>query len=106
MAIKDNREFINALKKTGDVVCINKEIDWDLEAGAISRRAMELSGPAALFEKIKGYPDGYRIFGGPLATYRRVAIALGLPADTPVKQRRLCAMMVTVEGISAPGVSP
>ncbi len=86
MAIKDNREFIEALKKTGDVVCIGQEVDWDMEAGAISRRAMELSGPAALFEKIKGYPEGHRILGGPLATYRRVAVALGLPADTPVKQ--------------------
>ncbi len=86
MTIKDNQEFINTLKKTGDVVCIKKEVDWDLEAGAISRRAMELSGPATLFDKIKGYPDGYRIFGGPLATYRRVAVALGLAADTPIKQ--------------------
>ena len=86
MPFKDNRQFIEALKKTRDIVCIKREVDWDLEAGAISRRAMELSGPATLFEKIKGYREGYRLFGGILATYRRVAVALGLPADTPIKE--------------------
>ncbi|MFC1906504.1 UbiD family decarboxylase [Chloroflexota bacterium] len=86
MTFKDNREFIEALKRTGDVVSVKKEVDWDLEAGAISRRATELSGPAALFEKIKGYPEGYRIFSGPLATWRRLAIALGLPPDTSIKR--------------------
>ena len=86
MAFKDNREFIDALKKTGDVVCIKKEVDWDLEAGAITRRACELYGPAVLFEKIKDYPEGYRIFGGPLATYRRIAVAMGLSADTPINE--------------------
>lgn len=85
MAFKDNREFIEALKKTGDVVCIKKEVDWDLEAAAISRRTMEHSGPATFFEKIKDYPDG-RILGGVAATYRRVAIAMGLPPDTPIRE--------------------
>ena len=85
MVFKDNRDYIEALKKTGDVVCIKKEVDWDLEAGAISRRAMERFGPATFFEKIKDYPDG-RIFAGAAATYRRVAIAMGLPSDTPIKE--------------------
>lgn len=85
MAFKDNREFIDALKKTNDVVCIKKEVDWELEAGAVTRRSYELSGPAPLFEKVKDYPEGYRIFGGPLGTYRRIAVAMGLPADTPIK---------------------
>lgn len=86
MAFKDNREFIVALEKTGDVVRIKKEVDWDLEAGAICRRACELSGPALLFEKIRDYPEGYRIFAAPVATYRRVAIAMGLPSDTSVEK--------------------
>ena len=86
MAFKDNREFIDALKKTNDVVCIKKEVDWELEAGAVTRRSYELSGPAPLFEKVKDYPEGYRIFGGPLGTYRRIAVAMGLPADSPIKE--------------------
>jgi 4-hydroxy-3-polyprenylbenzoate decarboxylase len=30
---KDNREFIKALRKTGDLVTIEQEVDWDLEMG-------------------------------------------------------------------------
>lgn len=86
MAFKDNRDFMDALSKTGDLVKVKQEVDWDAEAGAISRHALELSGPAILFEKLKDYATGYRIFAGPLGTYRRVALALGLPADTPIKK--------------------
>lgn len=60
-------------------------MDWDLEVGAIVRRSNERQGPAVLFEKVKDYPSGYRIFGTPMATYRRVAIAMGLPPDSSIK---------------------
>lgn len=86
MAFKDNREFIDALEKTGDLVRVKQEVDWDLEIGAIVRKLNELQGPAALFEKIKGYPEGFRIFGAPLATFRRLAVALGLEPDTPLAE--------------------
>ncbi len=82
MAFADNRQFIDALKKTGDVVCIKKEVDWDLEAGAIARRSNENSGPAVLFEKVKDYPPGYRLFASPLSSFRKVAVALGMAPDT------------------------
>ncbi len=83
MAFRDNREFIAALEKSGDVVRINQEVDWDLEVGAIVRRVCERRAPAPFFESIKGYPAGYRIFGAPLATARRLAVAMGLDPDTP-----------------------
>lgn len=82
---KDNREFIKALAKTGDVVTIEQEVDWDLELGAIVRRGCELKAPAPYFKKIKDYP-GFEAFGAPLATYRRLAIALGLAPDTPIPE--------------------
>ena len=85
MAFKDNREFIQALDKTNDVVHIKDEVDWDLEVGAIIRRTNERRGQAVFFENIKDYPKGYRIFGAPLATYRRLAIAMGLDPDTSVR---------------------
>ncbi|MDP2645072.1 MAG: UbiD family decarboxylase [Desulfobacterales bacterium] len=86
MAFNDNREFIEALEKTGDVVRIRQEVDWDLEVGAITRRVCERQDPAPFFEKIKDYPEGYRIFGAPLATERRFAAALGLNQDTPFRE--------------------
>jgi 4-hydroxy-3-polyprenylbenzoate decarboxylase len=86
MAFKDNREFIMALEKTGDLVRIKQEVDWDLEVGAIVRRTNELRGPAVFFERIKDYPEGYRIFGSPLATYRRLAIAMGLDPNISIRE--------------------
>lgn len=85
MAFEDIRQFIETLDKTGDVVHVKQEIDWDLEISAICRRSYEIEGPAVLFEKIKDY-DGYRILGGSMGTFRRVAIALGLEPEISVKE--------------------
>ncbi len=86
MVPRDIREFIKVLERTGDLVRIGEEIDWDLEVGAISRRACELNAPAALFERIKDYPEGYRILANPVATWRRVAIAMGLSPEASVSE--------------------
>ncbi len=82
MPFKDNREYVDALVKTGDAVKITKEVDWDLEASAITGRTCEISGPTPLFEKLKDYPEGGRILGAPVATYRRMAMVLGMPPTT------------------------
>jgi len=81
----DNRGFIGALLGSGDVAKIEAEVDWDLELGAISRRAAEQDGPALWFKQIRDYP-GHSVFANPLATWRRIAVALGLPADTSVRE--------------------
>lgn len=86
MAYKDIREFCQAMAITGDLVNVKKEVDWDLEAAAITRRSTEQLGPAVMFEKVKDYPEGYRILGAQQATYRRVAMSLGLPPDTPIPE--------------------
>ncbi len=83
MAYTDVRQFMEALRKTGDIVHIKQEVDWDLEIGAIGRRACETESPAILFENIRDYP-GHRIFAGMLGTFRRVAIALDLAPDAPI----------------------
>lgn len=82
MAFKDNREFVKALAKTKDVLQIKEEIDWDLEASAITGYSCETNGPACFFEKLKHYRQGGRILGAPIATYRRLAIALGMRPDS------------------------
>ena len=80
------REFIAELQRTGDILRITEEVDWDGEAGAISRRNFEMGGPALWFENVKDYPAGYTILNGPVGTWRRVAIAMGLRADTPLRE--------------------
>ncbi len=82
----DTREFIEALRSTGDLVEIAEEVHWDLELGAISRLACEKEGSAIWFRRITDYPEDTTVFANPMATWRRVAVALGLPADCSVKE--------------------
>ncbi len=84
--IKDNRIFVEQAARTGDVVKVKQEVDWDLEAGAIVRRANETRGPAPFFEKLRDYPPGFRMLGSPLGTYRRAAISLGLEPGISVRE--------------------
>lgn len=88
MAFRDLREFISRLEEEGEVQRIEKEVDWDLEVGAIIRRGLDLKAPAPFFQKIVGSPPGYRLFASPNAasgrpgrSLIRPAIALGLPPD-------------------------
>lgn len=82
-APSDVREFLEVLKEAGDLTVVEREVDWDLELGAISRRACELDGPAVWFRSVKDYP-GHSVVANPIATWRRAALALGLPASTPI----------------------
>ncbi len=86
MPFNDLRDFITAIERTGDLHRIQREVDWDMEVGAVSRRVFEQGGPALWFEKIKDYPGGFSILNGPVATWRRVAIALDLDPDSTVRQ--------------------
>ncbi|MBI2861164.1 MAG: UbiD family decarboxylase [Chloroflexi bacterium] len=81
MPFDDLREYIARLEEEGEAVRIEDEVNWNLEVGAILRRAHEQRLPAPFFQKIKDYPAGYRMFGAALSTYRRQAIAFDLPAD-------------------------
>ncbi len=88
MAYSDLREYINQLETKGDLKKIKAEVDWNLELGAIMRRANDLREPALLFENIKGYGPDYRVFANVVGaakpnTYGRVCVALDLPMDTP-----------------------
>lgn len=90
MAFKDLREYLVKLKAERELQHIEEEVDWDLEVGAIIRRSYDLRAPAPLFQKIKGYPRGYRIFGAPAALSRpgrehaRIALAMGMRPDSTV----------------------
>jgi 4-hydroxy-3-polyprenylbenzoate decarboxylase len=87
VAFGDMRSWIDMLKKAGELHEINAEVDWNIELGTIMRLAQGPgTGPAMLFNNIKGYNSPKsrckRVFGGVLNNYRRVAMMLGLPADT------------------------
>lgn len=86
MTHKDFRGFLGAIASSGDLVTIDDEVDWDQELSGIGRLSCERGGPAFLFTDIKDYGSQFRVVANPIATWRRVAVALGLPADTPLRK--------------------
>ncbi len=84
MAQRDLRSFLSAIGASRDLLTIDQEVDWDLELCALGRLACERDGPAILFRNVKDYGPDWPVFVNPIATWRRMAIALGLPPDTPV----------------------
>ncbi|NIO10180.1 MAG: UbiD family decarboxylase, partial [Deltaproteobacteria bacterium] len=53
----DLRTCIDKLRDLGEFETI-EGADWNLEIGAITELKGEEKGPALLFDKIKGYPQG------------------------------------------------
>ena len=78
------RSFLAECEKHGEVKVI-RDADWNLEIGALTETVSELidEPPALMFDEIKGYPKGFRVLSIPTASRVRMALALGLPPDTP-----------------------
>jgi len=86
MAHKDLRSFLTAVEASGDLVTTDREVDWDLELCAIGRLSCERDGPAVLFRNVRDYGGAGPVLVNPIATWRRLAVAFGLPADTSVRR--------------------
>jgi 4-hydroxy-3-polyprenylbenzoate decarboxylase len=86
MPFRDLREFISKLISCGQAQVIHDEVDWNMEAGAMVRIAGEKDLPAPFFQRIKDYPSGYKLFGGTLSNYKRMAIAMDMDPDTSAKE--------------------
>ena len=78
------QDFVEACKQIDDWRQID-DADWDEEIGALREVTGELipDPPMLLFDNIKGYPAGFRVVGLLTASYKRAALALGLPVDEP-----------------------
>ncbi len=86
------RAFVDALQEAGELTTVGREVDWNLELGAIARRCYETGAPAALFTNIKDARPGFRAIGAAMGPSRqrgrelaRIALALGLPADATAR---------------------
>ncbi len=84
MTQKDLRGFLAAIEASGDLITIDQEVDWDLELCALGRLGCERDAPAMLFRNVKDYSPDWSVFVNPIATWRRLAVAFGLPPDTSV----------------------
>jgi UbiD family decarboxylase len=81
MNCKNLREFLAKAEALGELKKIY-DVHWDKEMGAITEilyREKAERSPALLFDRIKGYPEGYRCLFGMLNSPNRFALSLGLP---------------------------
>jgi UbiD family decarboxylase len=88
----DFRGFIEAAKKVSEWRAI-EGADWDGEIGALIEATAELDArPMLLFDKIKGYPAGFRLVSLTFANYKRTALAFGIsPEKSKLELVRLLA---------------
>src|ERR1700751_6229528 len=82
---KDLREYIDLVDKRGALPRIEAADPRD-EIGGITEVPAGLPDcPALLFDAIKGFPPGFRIFTNATTNVQRAALALGLdPALRPL----------------------
>ncbi len=78
------QEFVEACKQIDEWREI-EGADWNEEIGALREVTAELiqDPPMLLFDRIKGYPAGFRVVGLLMSSYKRGALALGLPWHLP-----------------------
>ncbi len=74
--MRDLREWIDALRKAGELVEVTAEVDPHLEITEIADRVMKRQGPALLFTNVRGsrMPVLINQFG----SWRRLGMALGV----------------------------
>ena len=79
----DLRDYVEDLRKAGELVEIDDEVDWNYEIPAYEVISGRFGGPAFLFNNIKGIPKGPRVLAAPFVgtfyrPHKKCAIALGL----------------------------
>ena len=70
----DLRSFLDALETRGDLMRIDRPVDWEYEAVGLTRRTSDIEGPALLFEQVRD--SVVPCLSGLFAARRRVAWAL------------------------------
>jgi len=75
MRFSDLRGFVEQLRRDGDLVEVDTEVDARLEVAEVHRRVIAANGPALLFSRVKGsdFPLVTNLFG----TTRRAEMAFG-----------------------------
>ncbi|QQO10430.1 menaquinone biosynthesis decarboxylase [Breznakiella homolactica] len=75
MAYKDLQDYMAALEKAGELKRIRPEVDPELEITEIADRVMRETGPALLFENVKG--SDYPLLINAMGSEKRMAMAFG-----------------------------
>ena len=98
MAVPENlQDFLAKLEARGELRRVRAEVDPELEITEIVTRALKLSGPALLFERVKGSP--YPLCINVLGSQKRLEIALGRsPAEIGAE------LLKTIECLNPPSL--
>jgi phenylphosphate carboxylase beta subunit len=78
--MKDMRDFIKAAEQEGQLKRIKAEVDWNLELSHIAKLNEEKSGPALLFENVKGYKTP--VITSVCTTTERLSLIMGAPVKS------------------------
>lgn len=78
------RGFLSRLEADGDLVRVREVVDPRLEIASAIREASDRSGPALLFERVKGYD--MQVVGGVFGSRRLGYAALGCTRDTRLQR--------------------
>ena len=80
----DLRDWLEIVESVGELKKVDG-VDWNLEMGTLAEILAHESRsdvvPAVLFDNIPGYPKGYRTLFAQNASFKRMALNLGLPMD-------------------------
>jgi len=55
MPYKDLRDFLEYLKKRGELKTCSKEVDTEIEIAKVTHRSSRVGGPAILFKRVRGF---------------------------------------------------
>jgi 4-hydroxy-3-polyprenylbenzoate decarboxylase len=78
---QDVRDWLEMVDALGELKVL-EGVDWQENIGRIAEMLVHSDGaPAVLFDKIQGYPPGYRVLVNAQGERPRVAVSLGLPAS-------------------------
>ncbi len=87
----DLREYLKKAKEEGFIQEVESEVDWRLEAAAVSSLANRMGLPRPWFKKVRGYPEGYSLIFDPLSgkwerPWAPHALLLGFDPNIPYKE--------------------
>ncbi len=81
MKFEDLRGYIRAIQEIEELRVI-EGADWRSEIGAVAFLAKKKeNNPALLFQKIKDYPEDYKILANPYHTLNRLCVTLRMPVQ-------------------------
>ena len=83
--IEDLRDFIAKCEEQDELRRVKVEVDWNLELSHIAKINEAKTGPALLFENVKG--SSIPVLACALGTAKRLAIILGMPEDYTLCQQ-------------------